>query len=180
MKKSAKLAIRASEIRTEANKLEATEANAEKRRQLMGELETVEKEFREALTAEEAEQRSTPDPDGLTPEEREFRVVTSRASLGRLVDAVIDHRDIDGAEAEMQRHLGMASNQMPLDLLETRAVTPAPGKRGSEPIRPSVSNFCNSLRLCTYRDHRLYASANAPSNSARPTGLSSPAASSRE
>ena len=130
MKKSIKLQLRASEIRTEVNKLELTEANAEKRRQLVAELETVEKEFRDALTAEAEEERSTPAADGLTPEEREYRGVVQRASLGAIFDAVVDHRMIEGAEREMQKHLGLAGNQVPLDLLEQRAVTPAPANVG--------------------------------------------------
>ena len=48
MKKSIKLALRASELRTEINRLEPVETNAEARRTKLGELETVEAEFRVA------------------------------------------------------------------------------------------------------------------------------------
>ena len=43
MKKSTKLAIKASELRSEINKLEPGEANVTKRRELLTELETVER-----------------------------------------------------------------------------------------------------------------------------------------
>ena len=131
MRKSVKLALRASEIRSEANKLEPNEANAEKRAQLMAELEAVETEFRQALTAEEETANAAPAADGLSQEEREFRALRSRASVGAVYASVIEHRQTEGAERELQAHLGLAANQIPLDLLmETRAVTPAPADVG--------------------------------------------------
>ena len=142
MKKSIKLALRASELRSEINRLEPVETNAETRRGKLAELETVETEFRTALTAEEAEERSTPAADGLTPEERELAAVTSRASLGSIFDAVLDHRAVEGPERELQQSLGLSANQIPLALLETRAagVTPAPANVGQQqaPIIPAV------------------------------------------
>ena len=60
-----------------------------------------------------------------------------RASGGRLwraamsapiFAATIDHRQTDGQVAELQQALNLAANQVPLELLETRAVTPAPGE----------------------------------------------------
>ena len=73
MKKSIKLALRASEIRSDINKLDPGEDTIEKRRELLGQLDTVETEYRAALT-EEAEAESTRSrtrPGGLTPEETE-------------------------------------------------------------------------------------------------------------
>lgn len=133
MRKSVALAKKASEIRSEHNKLEPTEENAEKRRQLMAELETVETEYRAALEAEEAELEAREQriaAGELTAEERQARELTSRANLGAIMDAVIEHRQIEGAERELQQLHGLAPNQVPLDLLETRAVTPAPGDVG--------------------------------------------------
>ena len=40
--------------------------------------------------------------------------------------AVLEHRAIDGRERELQKHFGLGINQFPVELLETRAVTPAP------------------------------------------------------
>ena len=133
MRKSVKLALRASEIRTEHNKLEPTEENAEKRRQLMAELETVETEYRAALEAEEAEIEANEQRRAageLTAEERQVRELGSRCNLAAIVEAVMEHRAIEGAERELQQHYGLGGNQIPLDLLETRAVTPAPAEVG--------------------------------------------------
>ena len=54
MKKSVELSVRASEIKSEINGLEPGDASLEKRRELHGNLNTVEAEWRTAVT-EEAE-----------------------------------------------------------------------------------------------------------------------------
>ena len=50
--------------------------------------------------------------------------------------AFVEHRSVDGAEAEVQQHRGLASNQIPLDMLrapvEHRAVTTGPTNVGSQ------------------------------------------------
>ena len=60
-------------------------------------------------------------------EGRELQELTDRASLEPIFSAALDHRQTDGAEAELQKHFGMGSNMVPLSMLEERAVTPAPG-----------------------------------------------------
>ena len=47
--------------------------------------------------------------------------------------AAIEYRVTEGAEAELQKHLGLSANQIPLDLIrcEERAVTTAPTNTGS-------------------------------------------------
>ena len=60
-----------------------------------------------------------------------------RASMGSIFDDLLNHRNTSGAEAEIQSHLGLQGNQVPLDMLrgagrsggdvnawEERAVTP--------------------------------------------------------
>ena len=42
----------------------------------------------------------------------------------------MEHRSTDGREAEIQKHFGLGANQVPLAMLETRAVTPAPSNVG--------------------------------------------------
>ena len=49
-------------------------------------------------------------------------------NIGAIFAATIDHRQTDGQVAELQESLKLAANQVPLELLETRAVTPAPGE----------------------------------------------------
>ena len=47
-----------------------------------------------------------------------------------IFEAALEHRATDGAEAELQTHYRLSSNAIPLALLETRAVTPAPSDVG--------------------------------------------------
>ena len=42
----------------------------------------------------------------------------------------MEHRQTDGRTAELQQHYGLGWNQVPLTLLETRDITPAPGQVG--------------------------------------------------
>ena len=56
--------------------------------------------------------------------------MVARANVGAIFAAAVEHRSCDGAESELQAALGVASNQVPLDMLrapvEERAFTPAP------------------------------------------------------
>ena len=61
----------------------------------------------------------------------ELRAMEQRASVGELFDSVLSHGQPHGAMAELQQHLGLQGNQIPLSLiagLEERAVTQAPGQ----------------------------------------------------
>ena len=55
--------------------------------------------------------------------------------MGAIVAATVEHRATDGPTAELQQHVGLAANQIPLALLrgeaEERAVTPAPTNVGT-------------------------------------------------
>ena len=72
------------------------------------------------------------------PESRERRELEQRANIGEMFDSVISHRIPTGAMAELQQHLGLESNQIPVALItgrsaaEERAVTPAPGNVGQD------------------------------------------------
>ena len=81
MNKSVQLAIRASEIRSEINGLEPGDATLAKRRELLDSLNTVESEYRAALTTESEAEAGAPDANGLTAEEREFRTLETKAEL---------------------------------------------------------------------------------------------------
>ena len=121
MKKSIKLAVRASEIRTEINGLEPGEATLEKRRELLGQLNTVEAEYRTELTAEADAETQAPDARGLTPEEREFRALETRAELRNAFHAVMNGAALSGAEKELQEHRGLSGHHLPWDLIAPRA-----------------------------------------------------------
>ena len=83
----------------------------------------------------------TPAPlETRTGEGREFRALLGRANVGQMFDSIIEHRAMDGAEAEIQQHYHLAGNQIPLAMLrrawadgdgvETRAATGAPSNVG--------------------------------------------------
>ena len=54
--------------------------------------------------------------------------------------SILAHAVPAGPLAELQQHYGLQPNQLPIALLETRAVTPAPGQVGQnqQPIIPYV------------------------------------------
>ena len=134
MKKSVKLALRASEIRSDINKLDPGEDTLAKRRELLGQLDTVETEYRAALTEEAEAETTQPGADGLTPEEREFRQLESRAELRNVVHAVMDGRPLTGAEKELQEHRGLSGTDIPWDV-----VAPRPSVRSAEHRADAVS-----------------------------------------
>ena len=136
MKKSIKLALRASEIRSDINKLDPGEDTIEKRRELLGQLDTVETEYRAALTEEAEAEATQPDANGITPEEREFRQLESRAELRHAMRAVMDGKPLTGAAKELQEHRGLSGHDLPWEMVAPRpapraehradAVSPAP------------------------------------------------------
>ena len=96
----------------------------------------LERELSAAIIAHpEPETRQAPDS-----EERELRSMIERANVGAIFDCALERRAADGVERELQQHYGLAGNQVPLSLLETRAVTPAPAEVGQsqQPIIPMV------------------------------------------
>ena len=149
MRKSVKLLLEQSEKRQRLNELlaiESGELTDEQRAEmdsLTKRMTQIEVELRAALTSEaDAEARAANGCDDSDPEARALQALIGRAGAGRILDAVIDHRAASGAESELQQHLGLAANQIPLALLrfEERAATPAPATVGTEqhPIIPGV------------------------------------------
>ena len=136
MLKSIEKALRLSEIREQLNGLNAiaepTDAQEAEERALLASQKKTETEYREALTDEADEHATVP----LDAEERACLLLVGRCNIGKVMNALVEHRSTDGAEAELQQHRGLATNQIPLDLLrlpavEHRAVTPAPTHVGA-------------------------------------------------
>ena len=130
MKASQKIALEMSTKREAINALLAADELSDEQRAEMGVLSTrmqqLEVEARAAIMAEgEPTVTRTVVADG---EDRELRSLIDRANVGTIFDAVLEHRATDGVEAELQTHYRVAANSIPLALLETRAVTPAPGQ----------------------------------------------------
>ena len=75
-------------------------------------------------------------------ENRELRALANKASVGRIMQAAVEHRAIDGPEDEIQKHYKLDGNQIPLIMLrterETRAVTPAPSDVAQSPKSPII------------------------------------------
>ena len=75
-----------------------------------------------------------------TSEGAELRSMLDRANMGEAFAAILERRSMDGVLRELQEHFDLAPNQVPLAMLETRAVTPAPADVGQnqQPIIPYV------------------------------------------
>ena len=144
---STKLALRASEIRTKLAELAGIdgELSAEAKTEIAAlrvEYTDVEVRFQASATAEDTQETKIE----ATPEATEYRALVDKAELGNIYAATLAHANTNGAEAELQAHLKIGPNQIPLDLLiEERAVTPAPGNTGAteQPVVSAV--FANSV-----------------------------------
>ena len=114
-----------------------TEAIASEQTALMVEIRESEPRLQAAIASEEADSRLRNPGDG---EDAEHRALVGRASLGAIFAATLEHRATEGAVRELQEGLGLGFNQVPLQLMEHRAVTPAPGQvsQNQAPIIPGV------------------------------------------
>ena len=94
---------------------------------LTARLQELEPELRAAIVAEEATEVRT---EGAG-EGAELRALADRCNVGSIFAAVLEHRNVEGPERELQSHYSLAGNMIPLELLmEHRAVTSAPGQVG--------------------------------------------------
>ena len=121
----------------------ATDDQIKDRATLAKDIGKLETEYRSQIEAESEETRSaTGFGDAAT---RERQALVAQCSVGAIFAATLEHRQTDGQVAELQQSLKLAANQVPLELLETRAVTPAPANvEGNQaPIESYV--FPNSV-----------------------------------
>ena len=148
-----KLRLRQSEIRTEMAGLldgpieKRSEDHAAKLDGLTKEMTGLETDMRAAiaLDAVDAETKAIETrAAGGNSETRELDTLLEKADMGRIFQAVIEHRSVDGVESELQQRDKLAGNMVPLDMLrtplETRAVTPAPNDVGArqQSILPAI------------------------------------------
>ena len=70
----------------------------------------------------------------------ELRAMIDGANVGAMFDSVLAHGVPSGPMAELQAHFGLNANMIPVAMLETRAVTPAPANVGQnqQPVIPYV------------------------------------------
>ena len=149
--KLGELQLKQSELREQINNLlhktDRSEEETTELREATGEAQNLEPEIRAALVIEvEADKnarQASPDPEAL-----ELRQLTERSSLGSILGAAVEKRNTAGPEAELQQHHGLASNQVPLELLrlrpEERALTPAPTNVETETDTIVQPVFANS------------------------------------
>ena len=133
MKQSRELQVKISELTQQLNEFNTvTEptsdqiAEAEARQK---ELPDLERRYRLAIAHEDRQEQAT--EKTTEPERREWDALLARARLGAFVDAAVKGSTVTGAEAEVRQELGLAADQLPLDLLappqlERRADTATP------------------------------------------------------
>ena len=136
-------AVKLSELRSSINGHdgEDTEALAA----LENEHKAIEIKYRGALKTEAAAAEvAAADGSGA-----EHRALVADSSLGRIFAAAVEGRQTEGRERELQTAAGLGSNQVPLALIESRAVTPAPTDTGAsqQPIIQPVFAEGDSMFL---------------------------------
>ena len=142
MTRTQKIQVRHSELRQEIATL--LDVESEKRAEdhearmktLSGEFRSLEDDLQAAILTEEPEEK----PEEKPAEEREHESLAERCDVGAIFAAALEHRATEGPEAELQQHYKLAAHQIPLAMLETRAVTPAPTNVGQmqQAIIPGV------------------------------------------
>ena len=123
-----RLQLKQSETRQSLNSLLALDELSDEQRASMGELtatmQQLEVEIRAAIVSEVDPTETATEGDAAA---REMRSLIAGASIGGIFEATLEHRATEGQTAELQQHLRLSPNQVPLALLmEERAVTPAP------------------------------------------------------
>ena len=140
MTKTAELAFKLSENRQRINELlmqAVSETRDTELKKLQEGMPALEKEYREALTAE-GKQTTTVDS-----QEKERRELRNRSNFGRILQAFADKRQPDGAEGELLAD--RTPGTIPIDLLdaaprEHRAAT-TPPNLGAADDQPVVQNL---------------------------------------
>lgn len=140
MREALKIALRISEVRERLNELAGIEGLTEEQRaevdSLTGEYKDLEVRSRAAAIAgDDQVVEATPQDAGQVE-------LIANASLGDIFHGAVEMRSTTGATKELQDELGLASNQVPLALLEERTAgqTSAPTTTGAmqHPIIPAV------------------------------------------
>lgn len=141
MKASIKAQLELSEVREQINRLQEldapTEAQASELAAAKAKYRELEGEYRAAVKAEDAaEERAAEDANGETRNgdgaSVELRQLERKASIEDVVRAALSGAQSTGATGELQQHLGLQGNAVPLALLrEERAATPAPADVGA-------------------------------------------------
>ena len=145
------LQIKQSSIRENINSLLGNDSRTEEQQKelekLTGEGQRIEPEIRAALVAEPDPNETRVEGDAET---RELQRLTERANVGAILSAAFEKRSTSGEAAELQKHFGLGSHQVPLEMLrinravEERAAATVPASIGDasqgEVITPVFSS----------------------------------------
>ena len=126
-----RIALRQSEIRTRLHDLGVVDDQTDETRSEIGTLATEMKDLEirsQALIAAGEQPEEEPEDE---QRDDQLAALAAQANAGEIFDAALERRSLSGATRELQEELDLAHNQVPLMLLETRAVTPAPADVGS-------------------------------------------------
>ena len=134
-----KLEIRAADIRS---RLATIGGLTELTDEIRAEMDTLRTEYSDLETRQIALKIAGDLPEPVvtkTAESRDYGQLITRSNIGEIFDGAFTHKPLVGATGELQTHLGLDMNQVPLALLrrneegplETRAVTPAPADVGT-------------------------------------------------
>ena len=140
-----KLQLRQSEVRVDLGKLldtpeaERTDTYGDDLGKLTREVRSLETDVGAAIAAGEDKVEEVATKD--TAEGREYRQMLDRASMGSIFDDLLNHRNTSGAEAEIQSHLGLQGNQVPLDMLRGAGLSGVDGNPWEErAVTPGATN----------------------------------------
>ena len=141
-----KLEIRQSEIRESINTLLGNDSRTEEQNgelvKLTADGTAIEPEIRAAIVA-------SPDPEETLvegdAETRELAQLTAKANVGDILSATFEKRQTSGEAAELQKHFGLGSHQVPLEMLrinravEERAAATVPASIGDASQAPVIT-----------------------------------------
>ena len=123
--------VRQSEIRESINTLLGNDARTEEQDgelvKLTAEGTAIEPEIRAAIVASPDETQTVETEDAET---RELRQLTERANVGDILSATFEKRQTSGEAAELQKHFGLGSHQIPLEMLKINR-----GSRNAQRLR---------------------------------------------
>ena len=80
----------------------------------------------------------------MTAEGNEYREMLGKANIGTIFDDLLGHRNTTGVEAELQQHLGLAGNQIPLDLLRGHGGGGGRGELEMRAVTPGATNVAQN------------------------------------
>ena len=133
------LQLKQSSLREKLNSLIGKDSLTDEERSELesatNEMRDLEPKLRAAIVAQDEENRKA---------EEDLSEVRTRASLGDYWNAVVQGRSLDGAAAELNKELGLASNQVPWEMFEEpekRTATQTTNYDGGLMARPVLSRI---------------------------------------